>query len=143
MMKDIKRLLVKHGVFLIFLGLLTGLFITFLKNPRMGLSAHLEGLLAGMLLVLVGGCVWKHVKLSEKWGNTTYYLLLYSAYVTWGGTLFAAILGTSHATPIAGAGFEAPAWQETLISLFLFSEVLAILVSFCLLLYGMWKNNDE
>jgi len=142
-MDDQKRRLIKHGVFLIFVGLLTGMFITVMKNPRMGLSAHLEGLTAGMLLILLGGCVWQYLNLSEKVANITCYLLLYSAYVTWSGTLLGAILGTSRATPIAGAGFSAPAWQETLLSLFLLSEVGAILVSFCLLLFGLKGVNTH
>jgi (hydroxyamino)benzene mutase len=136
-MNEQKKRLIKHGVLLVFLGLLTGMFITVMKNPRMGLASHLEGLMAGMLLILLGGCVWQYLNLSQKWANIVCWLLLYSAYVTWAGTLLGAVLGTSRATPIAGAGFSAPAWQETCISLFLFSEVLAILFSFCLLLYGL------
>jgi len=110
----------------------------------MGLAAHLEGLMAGMLLVLVGGCVWQYLNLSRKWTNIAYYLLLYSAYVTWAGTLLGALLGTSRSTPIAGAGFSAPEWQETFLSLFLLSEVAAILVFFCLMFYGLrGKGNNK
>lgn len=139
-MNDQKRQLVKHGVLLIFIGLVNGLFVPHFTNPRMGLSAHLEGLTAGMLLVLMGGCVWRYLNLSEKIQNIAYYLILYASYGTWAGTLFAAILGTSQSTPIAGAGFGASKGQEAFVTLFLLTVVLSILIAFCFLFYGLRKK---
>jgi len=142
-MIDQQRPLIKHGVFLVFIGLVNGLFIPYVTNPRMGLSAHLEGVTAGMLLVLMGGCVWQYLNLSERMARMTYYLLLYSCYGTWAGTLFAALLGTSQATPIAGAGFGASEGREAFVGVFLLTVVVSILVAFCLLLYGLrGKGND-
>ena len=46
--------LVRLGLILFLLGLITGLLIPVLENPRMGLSSHLEGTLNGMLLILFG-----------------------------------------------------------------------------------------
>ena len=132
-----KRRLIKHGVFLLFLGLLTGLVVAEVKNPRMGLSAHLEGIMAGMLLILLGGAVWNELSLSSRFAATALWLSIYSAYATWAYTLLGALLGTSRLTPIAGAGFCAPVWQETLVQILLVSEVIAILIAFCILLYGM------
>ena len=132
-----KRRLIKHGVFLLFLGLLTGLVVAEVKNPRMGLAAHLEGLMAGMLLIILGGAVWNELSLSSRLATTALWLSIYSAYATWAYTLLGALLGTSRLTPIAGAGFCAPAWQETLVQILLVSEVIAILIAFCILLYGL------
>jgi len=42
------------GLLLFFLGLLAGLFVQNMANPRMALSAHLEGVMNGMFLVLLG-----------------------------------------------------------------------------------------
>jgi hypothetical protein len=42
------RRLIWHGIFLFMLGLLTGVAIPALTNPRMGVSAHLEGVLNGI-----------------------------------------------------------------------------------------------
>lgn len=133
----IKRRLVRDGVFLLFLGLLTGLAIPGLKNPRMGLSAHLEGILAGMFLILLGGVVWQQLKLSATQAVFAFWLSLYGAYATWAYTVLGAFLGTSRLTPIAGAGYSAPAWQETLVQVALVSEVMAILLALGLLLYGL------
>lgn len=56
--------MVRHGVLLLFLGLLTGIPIMHVKNPRMGLAAHLEGIMAGMMLLVLGGVVWDRLKFS-------------------------------------------------------------------------------
>jgi len=42
-MEDNKRRLIWHGMFLFFLGLLTGLVEETFHNPRMGLASHLQG----------------------------------------------------------------------------------------------------
>ncbi|OBG65244.1 hypothetical protein A9X05_10165 [Mycobacterium sp. E3298] len=42
------------GLVLFLIGLLTGFAVAALKNPRMALSSHLEAVLNGMFLVLIG-----------------------------------------------------------------------------------------
>lgn len=49
-----QTLLFKLGLILFLMGLLTGLAVPVLKNSRMGLSSHLEGVLNGMFLALLG-----------------------------------------------------------------------------------------
>ena len=98
-----KRELLFHGAVLILLGLLSGLVAPAVTNPRMGLSAHLGGVLNGILL-LVLGLAWPHAHLSSGLDRTTTWLLLVSLYGIWGFTLIGAVLGTSQAAPIAGEG---------------------------------------
>jgi hydroxylaminobenzene mutase len=47
-------LLIKLGVALFFLGLVSGVLIPAVKNPRMGLTSHLEGTQNGMMLIFLG-----------------------------------------------------------------------------------------
>lgn len=47
------RRLMRLGVILFILGLLTGLAIPMLTNPRMGLSSHLEGVMNGTFLLVL------------------------------------------------------------------------------------------
>ena len=47
-MKTQKRRLMWHGMLLFLLGLITGLLEQRFTNVRMGLSAHLEGVLKGI-----------------------------------------------------------------------------------------------
>ena len=49
--------LTRSGVLLLLLGLLTGLFVPKFANPKMGLSSHVEGVMGGMMLIILG-FVW-------------------------------------------------------------------------------------
>jgi hypothetical protein len=51
--------------------------------------------------------------------------------------LLAALLGTGRATPIAGAGFSASAWQETLVTAALALTGIPVFVACVLLLWGL------
>src|SRR6476619_4290929 len=102
-MDDSRRRLIWHGMFLFLLGLLTGFVEQKFANPRMGLAAHLEGVMNGTFLVALGA-VWTEVNLSTRLEATAYWGVLYGAYANWGVTTLAAILGTAALSPITGAG---------------------------------------
>ena len=57
------RRLMWHGMLLFLLGLVTGLLERRFTNMRMGVSAHLEGVMNGIFLVAVGA-IWNEVRLS-------------------------------------------------------------------------------
>src|SRR5262249_25247873 len=59
--EDSRRRLVWHGMFLFLLGLLTGFVEQNVANPRMGLAAHLEGVMNGTFLVALGA-IWTTVR---------------------------------------------------------------------------------
>ena len=48
-----QKLLLAGGI-LFFLGLLSGFIIPIMTNPRMGVSSHLEGVMNGTFLLVVG-----------------------------------------------------------------------------------------
>src|SRR5262249_25005258 len=52
-MKTQKRRLMWHGMLLFLLGLITGLFEQRFTNVRMGLAAHLEGVMNSILLLAI------------------------------------------------------------------------------------------
>jgi len=112
------------------------------RNPRMGLSAHLEGLMNGLFLIVLG-LVWGRLALSTRAQVALFSLALYGTYVNWGSTLLAALLGTSRRTPIAGAGFSGQPWQEHLVDFGLISLSVAILAACCLALWGLRKAKPE
>ncbi|WP_252159409.1 hydrogenase, partial [Mycobacterium tuberculosis] len=87
-----QKLLFTIGLALFLIGLLTGLVIPALKNPRMALSSHLEGVLNGMFLVVLG-LLWPHIDLPEAWQVIAVALIVYSAYANWLATLLAAAWG--------------------------------------------------
>ena len=54
-----------HGMLLFIVGLLTGFAEQHFANVRMGLAAHLEGLMNGIFLLALGA-IWTQVRLSTK-----------------------------------------------------------------------------
>ena len=135
MMQDRGRRLLWHGMLLFVLGLLTGLVQQQFKNPRMGLSAHLEGLMNGTFLLALGAA-WPQVRLSPRASSAAYWTVLAGTYGNWAVTTLAAVLGTVAMTPIAGAGHGGQGWQETAATIGFVSIGIAILVASILLLLG-------
>lgn len=136
------RRLLWHGVFLFLLGLITGLVVQSLKNPRMGLAAHLEGVMNGTFLAVIG-LLWNRLRLSPRAGTAVFWLALYGTYANWASTLLAAMLGTSRMTPIAGAGHGGRPWQEAIIDAGLISLTLAMLACCGLVLWGLRGREAE
>lgn len=124
------------GMLLFLLGLITGFFLMSLKNPRMGLAAHMEGVMNGTFLV-VTGLVWNELKLSEKLSKILLVTLLYGTFANWLFTLLSALLGTSKMTPLSGAGFTGTDFHESLVQAGLVSVGLTMVYSLIVIIYGL------
>jgi hydroxylaminobenzene mutase len=111
-----RRRLLWHGMFLFLLGLATGLAEPSFKNTRMGLAAHLEGVMNGTFLLALGA-IWPEVKLTGAKKAAAYWTALYGTRANWGMTVLAAVLGTAALSPITAAGHSAPPWQEQLVTI--------------------------
>ncbi len=136
-MLDTRRRLLWHGMFLFLIGLLTGLVEQKFNNPRMGLAAHLEGVMNGTFLVVLGA-IWMDVRLSARLKIAAYWSALYGTYVNWAVTILAAILGTAAMSPITAAGHSAQQpWQESLVTLGFASVGVAIIAASILVLWGL------
>jgi hydroxylaminobenzene mutase len=138
-MPDRKRSLLWHGAFLFLLGLITGLIQQQLTNPRMGLSAHLEGLMNGTFLIAIGA-TWHELKLAPGKIRFTYWTVLYGTYGNWAFTLMAAIFGTAAMTPLASADHKGLDWQEGVVTFGFVSVGLAMLVALVMLLIGYKRH---
>src|SRR6266487_197548 len=97
-MADAERRLIWYGVLLFLLGLITGLMEAKFSNPRMGLAAHLEGLINGIFLIAVGA-IWEQVRLSSTLETSTFWTALFGCYVNWFKTTLAAMFGTLALSP--------------------------------------------
>ena len=135
-MEDTKRRLLWHGMFLFLIGLLTGLAEQKFNNPRMGLAAHLEGVMNGIFLVALGA-IWTEVRLSPRLKAAAYWSALYGTYVNWAVTTLAAIFGTAAMSPITAAGHSAQPWQESFTTFGFMSVGIAIIASSILILWGL------
>jgi hydroxylaminobenzene mutase len=135
-MEETKRRLLWSGMFLFFLGLLTGFVEQRFNNPRMGLAAHLEGVINGIFLLALGA-VWTEVRLSRPLKVATFWGVLYGAYANWVVTTIAAIIGTAALSPITAAGHAAQPWQEIIVTLGFMSVGIVIVSSSVLVLWGL------
>jgi (hydroxyamino)benzene mutase len=138
-MEGIKRRLLWHGMLLFLLGLVTGFVEGKFTNLRMGLAAHLEGVMNGTFLVALGAA-WTEVKLSSQLEAATYWSALYGTYANWAVTTLAAIFGTAALSPITGAGHIGQPWQETVVTLGFLTVGIAILASSILVLCGLRRR---
>jgi hydroxylaminobenzene mutase len=130
------RRLKRLGMLLFLIGLITGFIIMTVKNPRMALAAHLEGVMNGTFLV-VAGFVWNELKITYRIRNVLYWTLLYGAFANWFFTLLSAIWGTSKMTPLAGAGYFGNSLQETVVSVGLITIGLTMVFSLGTIVYGL------
>ena len=135
-MSDRGRRLLRAGMVLCLLALLTGLAIPAFANPRMGLAAHVGGLMNGMFLLIVG-LAWKELELGQRAQTATFLVLVVGTYGNWASSVGAAVWGTASLTPIAGAGFGVARFQETAVTIGLASVGVAMLAGVMALLVGL------
>ena len=109
----------------------------------MGLASHLEAVMNGMFLILLG-LIWHKLRLSVgalKWG---YVLSLFGTYTNWVTNLLAAIWGAgAEMLPIAGGGYQGVAWQEVLVKVGLVSLSLAMTAVCIIVLSGLKTSTSE
>lgn len=129
--------LLQLGVVLFLLGLLTGFAVPMAANPRMALSSHLEGVLNGIFL-LVMGIIWGRLSIGAGTSRVTFGLLAYGTFANWATTLAAAMWGAGETMmPLAGAGYTGTSAQEMLIAFGLLSLSLAMVVVCPVVLWGL------
>jgi (hydroxyamino)benzene mutase len=134
-MEGSNRRLMWHGMLLFLIGLLTGFAEQHFANIRMGLAAHLEGVMNGTFLLALGAA-WNEVRLSASTKAIAYWTALYGTYANWFVTTLAAVFGTAALSPITGAGHSGQPWQESLITIAFLSVGIAIVAASVLTLWG-------
>ena len=107
--------LIFYGILLFFLGLVVGLLVPIMANPRMGLSSHLEGVMNGMFLVILG-LIWHKLELSEKCLNITFWLSIYGTFANWFGILFVGVFNAGKLLNVAVKGQEGSPAEEVIVN---------------------------
>lgn len=128
--------LIRYGFILILLSLISGLFVSAMPIPRLGLSAHTIGILSGILLIAVGA-VWPQFQLSGKHASLLKWSWVYSSYANWFGCLVGGIVGVGKMTPIASAGFVGLPAAEGFVTVMLVSVALTSFIAVGLSLWGL------
>jgi (hydroxyamino)benzene mutase len=127
------------GVLLFLLGLIVGLVVPVLANPRMGLSSHLEGVMNGMLLIIFG-LIWNRLKLSVKWLKITFWMAIYGTFANWFGILIAAIFNAGKMLTVAAKGQEGHPVAEAVVTFCLVTLTLAMLFVSVVILIGLARG---
>jgi (hydroxyamino)benzene mutase len=135
-MEGSNRRLMWHGMFLFLLGLVTGFAEQHFANIRMGLAAHLEGVMNGTFLVALGA-IWTEVKLPPPAKTIAYWAALYGTYGNWAITSLAAIWATQALSPITGPGHSGVPWQEGLVTAGFLTVGIAIVGASVFALWGL------
>lgn len=125
------------GVLLFFLGLVVGLLIPMMVNPRMGLTTHLEGIINGIFLIVLG-LLWNRLELSTRWLSVTFWLALYGSFANFFAVLIAAITGAGKMMPLSGGQVGQPIING-IISFMLITLSIAMLVVCIIVLTGLVK----
>jgi hydroxylaminobenzene mutase len=131
--------LIFNGMLLFLLGLLVGLIVPLLANPRMALSSHIEGVLNGMFLVILG-LIWQRLNLSEKQLKITVILAIYGTFANWFGILIAAIFNAGGNLNVAANGKVGDPIIESIVNFLLVSLSLAMIIISILVLIGLKKK---
>ncbi|WP_066481863.1 MULTISPECIES: hypothetical protein [unclassified Sphingomonas] len=121
-------LLGKAGFVLFALGLLIGIAIPKLRNPRMGLSAHLTAVQTGPALIAIA-LFWPYLTVPEAWAAGVIHALWLSSYLLVAGILLAALVGASRSLPIAGQGHRASQTMETVVTVLVKGSSLVMAVA--------------
>jgi hydroxylaminobenzene mutase len=140
-MEQANRRLKWHGILLFLVGLFTGFAEAHLANVRMGLAAHLEGVMNGTFLLALGAA-WPGIRLSSRTQAVAFWTVLYGTYANWGFTLLAAVFGTAALSPITGAGHSGTPWQERFVTIGFMSVGIAIVVACAMILVGFRLGHE-
>jgi len=132
--------LIFWGVFLFFLGLIVGLIVPALSNLRMGVSSHIEGVLNGIFLIILG-LIWHKLDLTVRWLRITFWLAIYGTYANWFGILIAAVFNAGKMLGIAANGRGGPIIAEGIVTFLLITLSVAMLIICITILIGLRRNS--
>ena len=132
-------LLFALGLVLFLFGLLTGLVVPVMKNPRMGVSSHMVGITNGPFLIVVG-LLWPRLELSHTWQVVTVVLLAYGSYANWLATQLGALWGAGYKfAPGATGDHRASVTKERIVDLLLVTLTPVMIAATMLLLVGVLR----
>ncbi len=134
------RKLMAHGLLVFAASIMVGAVATWLPAPRMGLSCHLNGLMNGMMLVLLG-LIWNRFALGDSQKSLLFWLAIVGVNCTFAVYLFAAIFPSGNRfMPFASEGNIGTAWQERLVFLGIAIIGGTLIPVSWLAAWGLWRQ---
>ena len=130
------------GFLLFLLGLITGLTVPAFANPRLAVSSHIEGVLNGIFLIVLG-LVWHKLALSGKALKITYWLALYGTFANWFGMLVAAVFNAGKMLGVRAGGQEGPPVADAVVAFLLITLSTAMVIISVMVLVGLRKGSAQ
>ena len=141
-MQSGSRQLLIHGMALVLVGLVWGLFVPATPHPRLALGAHIQFVTNGMLFIVMATAL---LALPHSVGLKSMWTMVVAAWLTWSMAISEAAnswWGTSQMLPIsasqAGVTGGEP-WQELVVSLAHIGAGLGLIMAWTLLVIGFLR----
>ena len=129
--------LLQAGILLFLLALLVGLAVPRFAVPRLGLSAHLLGIMQGLFL-MIAGLLWPKLKLVSALSRVGFWLAVYGCFAAWMANVLAAVWGAGNSLlPIAAGPARGSELQEAIISMGLRTGAVSLITAVALVLWGL------
>ena len=125
-----------HGMVLVVAGLLMGMVVQSVANPRLGLSAHTGALLNGTLVIAMGA-FWPRLALAASVETIAWWLVVAGSYVSSFTLFLAGVFGTRNSTPLHGTAPGGTPWQEALVDAGLVGGGIAVLAGCMVAMWGL------
>ena len=144
--RDGGRRILLHGLLLILVGLVWGLFVQLTPYPRLALTAHIQFLTNGLLLVVLAVLL---LGLHPAVGSRSVRIMLLAAWLTWPMALSEvanAWWGTNQMLPLAAAAAGATGgapWQELTLQLTHVAAALGLIAAWALLVLGFVRRPPD
>lgn len=129
--------LLQVGILLFLFALLVGIAVPQFAVPRIGLSAHLLGIMQGIFLMVIG-LLWPKLKLPRAVSRLGFWLAVYGCFAAWTANLFAGITGAGNTMlPMAAGEAHGSALQEAIIAIDLRTAAVSLIAVSLLILWGL------
>jgi hydroxylaminobenzene mutase len=129
--------LLQVGIAVFLLSLLIGLAIPTFAVPRLGLSAHLVGILQGLFLMVMG-LLWPRLRLSAAISRVGVWLAVYGCFAPLMANLLAGLWGAGNTMlPMAAGQAHGSALQEIMIAVGLRTGGASLIALCVLVLWGL------
>jgi hydroxylaminobenzene mutase len=139
---EARRRLLWHGVLIVLVSLAEGGFVPAFTNPRMAVTAHVGGIMTG-LLTAGFGLLWADFRLEKRTLGVLFWLTVYQGWSQTAGLILAAAFGTSATTPLAGAGYAGEPWEVAVVAVLLVTGAVAVLACCALALWGLRRPRNR
>jgi len=129
--------LLQLGSLLFLFALLVGLVVPKFAVPRLGLSAHLLGIMQGLFL-MIAGLLWPKLKLASTLSRVGFWLAVYGCFAAWTANVLAGVWGAGNSMlPIAAGQARGSAIQEGIIAIGLRTAAASLIALAILILWGL------